>query len=68
MSLTHEKLFEEHFKNNDGKLDEKAINEYRNFNKIINVINDYQYGGTLDVLDEKQKFYLVLDIINAMED
>lgn len=69
----YEKLFLERFKNedfldDDGKINEKGMYEYKNFNKVNKVLEDYKEGGTLDILDEKQQFFLVLDILNAMEE
>lgn len=68
----YENLFLERFENpefrdNDGKINERGIYEYKNFNKVNKVLEDYKESGTLDILDEKQKFFLVLDILNAME-
>lgn len=69
----YEKLFLERFENpefrdNDGNINEKGMYEYKNFNKVNKVLEDYKEGGTLDILDEKQQFFLVLDILNAMEE
>ena len=69
----YENLFLERFKNedfldDDGKINEKGMYEYKNFNKVNKVLEDYKEGGTLDILDEKQQFFLVLDILNAMEE
>ena len=69
----YEELFLERFENggfcdNDGKLNEKAMYEYKNFNKVNKVLKDYQEGGTLDILDEKQQFFLVLDLLNAIKE
>ena len=69
----YEELFLERFKNeyfldDDGKINEKGMYEYKNFNKVNKVLEDYKEGGTLDILDEKQQFFLVLDILNAMEE
>lgn len=68
----YEELFLEHFKNedfldDDGKINEKGVYEYKNFNKVNKVLEDYKEGGTLDILDEKQQFFLVLDLLNAMK-
>lgn len=63
----YEKLFEERFKNNDMKLTDAQINEYTKFGKVNQLLEDYKEGGTLDILDIKQQFFLVLDIINVME-
>ena len=67
----YEELFLEHFKNedyldNDGRINEKGVYEYKNFNKVNKVLEDYKEGGSLDILDEKQQFFLVLDLLNAM--
>lgn len=67
----YEKLFLEHFENedfldDDGKINEKGMYEYKNFNKVNKVLEDYKEGGNLDILDEKQQFFLVLDLLNAM--
>ena len=67
----YEELFLEHFKNedyldNDGKINEQGVYEYKNFNKVNKVLKDYKEGGTLDILDEKQQFFLVLDLLNAI--
>ena len=56
--MEYEKLFNERFE--DGNID-----EYRNFNKVNKVLEDYKIGGCLDILDEKQQFFLVLDLINV---
>ena len=64
----YERLFEEHFKNNGGNLNDVQIDEYRNFHKINQVLEDYKEGEALDILDSKQQFCLVLDIINVMEE
>lgn len=66
----YEELFLEHFENedyldNDGKINEKGVYEYKNFNKVNKVLEDYKEGGTLNILDEKQQFFLVLDLINV---
>lgn len=68
----YEELFFERFENpefrdDDGTINERGVYEYKNFNKVNKVLKDYQEGGTLDILDEKQQFFLVLDILNAME-
>lgn len=68
----YEELFLEHFKNedyldDDGKINEKGVYEYKNFNKVNKVLEDYKEGGTLDILDEKQQFFLVLDLLNTMK-
>lgn len=68
----YENLFLERFKNedfldDDGKINEKGMYEYKNFNKVNKVLEDYKEGGCLDILDSKQQFFLVLDILNAME-
>ena len=67
----YETLFLEHFKNedyldNDGRINEKGVYEYKNFNRVNKVLEDYKEGGSLDILDEKQQFFLVLDLLNAM--
>lgn len=69
----YENLFLERFKNedfldDDGKINEKGMYEYKNFNKVNKVLEDYKEGGTLDILDEKQQFFLVLDILNAINE
>ena len=64
----YEKLFHERFKSTDGKLNDIQINEYKNFHKINKVIEDYKEDGALSVLDTKQQFFLVLDLINSMEE
>ena len=62
--MEYEKLFNERFK--DGNIDDFGVDEYRNFHKVNNVLEDYKVGGSLDILDEKQQFFLVLDILNTM--
>lgn len=67
----YEKLFLEHFENpefqeNDGTINEKGMYEYKNFNKVNNVLNDFKEGGTLDILDEKRQFFLVLRILDIL--
>lgn len=62
----YEKLFNERFE--DGNIDNFGVDEYRNFNKVNKVLEDYKEGGTLDILDSKQQFFLVLDILNAMNE
>lgn len=69
----YEELFLERFKDgefldNDGKINEKGVYEYKNFNKVNKVLEDYKEGGNLDILDEKQQFFLVLNILNAMNE
>lgn len=69
----YEKLFLERFKDgefhdNDGNINERGIYEYRNFNKVNKVLKDYEEGGCLDILDSKQTFFLVLDLLNAMNE
>lgn len=69
----YENLFLERFENpefrdNDGNINERGVYEYKNFNKVNKVLKDYQEGGTLDILDEKQKFFLVLDLLNAINE
>lgn len=68
----YEKLFNERFKDgefrdNDGNINEKGMVEYKNFHKVNNVLNDYKEAGMLDILDDKQNFFLVLDLLNAMK-
>lgn len=68
----YEQLFLEHFENdefrdNDGNINEKGMYEYKNFNKVNKVLKDYIEGGTLDILDSKQNFCLVLDLLNAIK-
>lgn len=67
----YEELFLERFENpqfrdNDGNINQKGMYEYKNFNKVNKVLKDYQEGGTLDILDSKQNFFLVLDLLNAI--
>lgn len=67
----YEKLFLERFENpefrdNDGGINEKGMYEYKNFNKVNKVLEDYKEGGTLDILDEKQQFFLVLSILDEL--
>lgn len=67
----YEELFLERFENpkfrdNDGNINERGVYEYKNFNKVNKVLKDYKEDGALDILDEKQQFFLVLDILNAM--
>ena len=69
----YEELFLEHFKNedyldNDGKINEKEVYRYKNFNKVNKVLNDFKEGGSLDILDEKQQFFLVLSILDVLEE
>lgn len=59
--MEYEELFNEYFE--DGNLD---IDEYCNFHKVNEVLEDYKYGGTLDILDEKNQFFLILDLLKAM--
>ena len=59
--MEYEELFNERFE--DGNID-----EYRNFNKVNKVLEDYKIGGCLDILDEKQQFFLVLDLLNAIKE
>lgn len=66
----YEELFLEHFKNedyldNDGKINEIGVYEYKNFNKVNKVLNEFKEGGCLDILDSKQQFFLVLDLLNV---
>ena len=66
----YEELFLEHFENedyldNDGRINEKGVYEYKNFNKVNKVLEDYKEGGSLDILDSKQQFFLVLNLINV---
>ena len=67
----YEKLFHERFKDgkfrdDDGNINEKGMNEYINFHEVNKVIEDYKESGALDI-DDEQQFYLVLDILNKME-
>lgn len=67
----YEELFLERFKNedfldDDGKINEEGMYEYKNFNKVNKVLEDYKEGGSLDILDNKLQFFLVLDLLNAM--
>lgn len=67
----YENLFLERFKNedfldDDGKINEEGMYEYKNFSKVNKVLEDYKEGGSLDILDDKQQFFVVLDILNAM--
>ena len=67
----YEKLFLERFENedyldNDGKINERGVYEYKNFNKVNKVLEDYKEGGTLNILDEKQQFFLVLSILDVL--
>lgn len=69
----YEKLFQERFENgefcdDEGGINEKGMYEYKNFNKINKVLEDFKYGGTLDIMDTEQQFFLVLDLINVMRD
>ena len=69
----HEKLFLERFENpsfrdNDGNINDEGIFEYKNFNKVNKVLKDYEDDGSLDILDEKQQFFLVLDLLNAINE
>lgn len=68
----YERLFLERFENpefhdNDGNINEKGMYQYKNFNKVNKVLKDYKERDSLDILDEKQQFFLVLDILNAMK-
>ena len=67
----YEELFLERFENpefrdDDGNINERGVYEYKNFNKVNKVLEDYKEGGTLDILDNKQQFFLVLDLLNAI--
>lgn len=69
----YQKLFEERFKDgefrdDDGNINNKGMYEYRNFNKINSVLEDYKEDGALDILDDKQQFFLVINLINALDD
>lgn len=69
----YEELFLERFKDgefldNDGKINERGVYEYKNFNKVNKVLNDFKEGGSLDILDEKQQFFLVLSILDVLEE
>ena len=64
--MEYEKLFNERFE--DGNIDNFGIDEYRNFHKVNKVLEDYKIGGCLDILDEKQQFFLVLDLLNAIKE
>ena len=69
----YEKLFLERFKNpefldDDGNINEKGMYEYKNFSKVNKVLEDYKEGGILDILDEKQQFFLVLSILDVLEE
>lgn len=65
--LFHERFENPEFRDNDGGINEKGMYEYKNFNKVNKVLKDYKEGGSLDILDEKQQFFLALDILNAMK-
>lgn len=67
----YEELFLERFKNedfldDDGRINERGVYEYKNFNKVNKVLEDYKEGGCLDILDSKQQFFLVLSILDVM--
>lgn len=66
--IEYEKLFNERFKDEEGIINEKGMHEYKNFNKVYQVLEDYKEIETLDILDIKQEFFLVLDLINVMRD
>ena len=67
----YEKIFLERFENpefrdNDGNINERGVYEYKNFNKVNKILKDYKEGGNLDILDEKQQFFLVLSILDVL--
>jgi hypothetical protein len=67
----YENLFKERFKDgefrdDEGDINEKGMFEYKNFNKINKVLKDYNERGMIDILDSKQNFFLVLDLLNVM--
>jgi hypothetical protein len=69
----YENLFQERFKDgefcdDEGDINEKGMFEYKNFNKINKVLEDYNERGMIDILDSKQNFFLVLDLLNVMND
>lgn len=66
--LFNERFGDGEFLDDDGNINEKGMYEYKNFNKVNKVLEDYKEGGTLDMLDEKQQFFLVLDLINTLDD
>ena len=57
--MEYEELFNKYFE--DGNID-------MNFDKVNEVLEDYKEGGTLDILDDKNQFFLILDILNAMNE
>lgn len=69
----YEKLFLERFENpefrdNDGNINMDGIYKYKNFHKVNKVLKEYKDGGALDILDSKQQFFLVLSILDVMEE
>lgn len=71
--MKYEDLFYENmedlgFRDANGYLNNRGIRAFTNFDKVNKVFEDYKYGGNLDIIDEKQQFFLILDIINALED
>ena len=65
--LFNERFNDENFKDKDGHINEKGMKEYKNFYEINQVLEDYKEGGVLDILDTKQQFCLIFDLINAMD-
>ena len=63
--MKYEELFKGYFE--DGNIDNFGMGEYMKFHKVNKVLEDYKEGGTLDILDEKQQFFLVLDLLNVFD-
>ncbi len=71
--MDYEDLFYEYmedlgFKDADGYLNNKGIRAFTNFDKVNKVIENYKEKGSLDILDVKEQFFLILDIMNVLED
>lgn len=55
----YEKLFAE-------RNDEFNVNKYENFQKINKIFEKYMEDDIISIFDEKQQFYLIMDIINTI--
>ena len=65
--LFHERFKDGEFKDEEGNINKKGMFNYKYFNRVNKILQNYKEGGVLDILDEKQQFFLVLDLIDIFE-